>query len=148
MLKKIPIILLSLFISLPLTGEEVKDNAATLNEPDTLIPISAPYIVKVRKIKDALDFINGKKEYFNFNKMFPELGKWIQLVREKTGIDLLDPKSLKEAGININEALYSTSTDTDERKDQTVVFIPITDKKNFTNSVVRLLKKIAKAAAK
>ncbi len=140
MSKKIIIILLSVFIASSLTGEEIKDNITTVSDPDSLIPGSAVVSIKIQQIVKAVDFINAKKEFINFNRAFPEVEKWIRSVKEKTEIDLLNAKSLKETGVDINKAFYMALLDNGE-KNETIIIIPVKDKKNFPFTVVKLLKK-------
>jgi hypothetical protein len=141
MLRKVLIILLAVFISLPLASEVITNNISAQNDPDSLIPKSVSFLVKINKIQNAVKFINEKKNYFNINKLFPDLEKQILVFKEKTGTDLLDSKSLKDAGIDISRPLYLAAIDNAEKNYEALTFIPITDTKNFAINFIKLLKK-------
>jgi hypothetical protein len=141
MIKKVLIFMLALLISIPLAGEDIKDISAMISEPDNLIPDSAMIFIKLKNIQNTLDFLNEKKEYYNIGKVFPEFERQIKLVKEKTGVDLLNTKSLKDAGIDINKSVYIAAFKEGEKSNETVIFIPVTDKKNFPFAFIKLLKK-------
>ncbi len=139
---KIIIMLMSFLISTALIGEEKKDNPASCSEPESLTPSNAALFFKVTKISKAVDFLNSKKDSNNIGGLLQKNIKWIKLLKDKTNIDLLNTKSLKEIGIDVNKALYLTSFGYEKTEPDSIFFIPITDKKNFPYNFVKFLKVI------
>ena len=138
---KIIIIIISILISSAITGEE-KSNSKC-DSPDTLTPSSATLFLKFPKIAKVIDFLNSKKEYYGLGNSIFKYDKWIKQIKDKTNIDVLNAKSLKEAGINVNNSLYLTSIDNEKKIPEAVLFIPITDKKNFPLGFVKFLNKLS-----
>ncbi len=135
------IILISSILTAALSGQEKKDNLPC-DEPDSLIPSDAGVFIKVAKISKAIEFINSRKNYYNFSDLLLKKAKWIKTLKDRTKIDLLNTKSLKEIGIDADKALYLASLGYDKNESDTIIFIPVIDKKNFPFSFIKFLKRI------
>lgn len=118
------------------TTEEQK----SLN-PASLIPSSAAsyfIINEIEKtIKDPKSIMHNIKTYNWFTDFF----KKIEIFTNKTGIDLLNSKSLINAGINIKNPLSIAVWKKDTKREWLVLFIPVKDKKNFYLKFIDILKK-------
>jgi hypothetical protein len=134
--------LISLMLSAALTGQEKKDSAISCREPDSLIPSNAEIFIKVEKISKAFDFINSGKYSYNLADLILKKVKWIKLLKDKTNIDLLNTRSLKDIGIDADRSLYITGFGYDKNETDSVIFLPVIDKKNFPSNFVKFLKLI------
>jgi len=133
-------LLISILISIGSTGEEKKENAGICGEPDTLIPSNAELFIKVAKISKAIDFINSRKDSYNLANIILKNVKWIKIFKDKTNLDLLNTKSLKDIGIDIDKALYLTGLGYENNEPESIIFLPITDRKNFPFNFIKFLK--------
>lgn len=140
MKKKIIIIIIAILVSSAITGEEKNNSKCGI--PDTLTPSSATLFLKVPKVAKIIDFLNSKKEYYGLGNSIFKYDSWIKQLKDKGNIDILSLKNLKEAGIDVNNAWYIASIDSDKNVPEAVHFVPITDKKNFPFTFIKLLKKL------
>jgi hypothetical protein len=139
-LKIIITTLISFFISTALVGEEKKDTAMLCSEPDSLTPSSAEIFIKVTKISKVIDFINSRKDSYNLGNLLIKNVNWIKVLKDKTKIDILNLKTLKDIGIDIDKALYMTSLGYEKNEPDSIIFLPVTDKKNFPSNFIKFLK--------
>ena len=138
---KIFILLTFIFISTILIGEEKIDSTSKCGSPDSLIPQNTGLIIKVPKISQAVDFLNSKNNY-NLGNLLKNNIKWIKLLKDKTSIDLLAVKTLKDIGIDVEKAFYLTSYGYEKNEPDSIIFLPVTDKKKFPYNFIKFIKLI------
>ncbi|MBN2403563.1 MAG: hypothetical protein JXN64_14390 [Spirochaetes bacterium] len=137
---KIIITLTSLIIATALRGDENRNNPTQCIEPENFTPSTAALFIEISSISKAVDFLNAEKDSHNIGNVLTKNIKWIKELKDKTGVDVLNTKSLKNIGIDINKALYITGFGYKKNEPKSVFFLPIIDKKNFPINFVKLLK--------
>ena len=110
-------------------------------DTESLTPSDVNLFVKSREIVKLIKTLN----YVVFNLMDEQQkGELIaerDKFRDKTGIDYLDEKSIRNAGIDTGRPLSFANFDKDNTDDVMLVFLPVINEKEFPLKFIELVKK-------
>jgi len=116
--------------------------AQMAGDTESLTPSDVNLFVKSREITRLVKTFN----FIVFNimdeqqktEMIAERDKF----RDKTGIDYLDEKSIRNAGIDTNRPVSFANFDRDNTSEVMLIFLPVLNENEFTLKFIELVKKI------
>lgn len=129
----------ALLISIAMTGVFAAETDLKINIPENITPASSDFFLKTNNLQKTLKIINILISTFQIYEPFRKFKTIAANIKKKTGIDILNENSFKKIGIDTGKSICISSS-TIKAKKEPILFIPVSDKKNFPLTFIKLLK--------
>ncbi len=134
-MKRLYVTLIAFFLAGSVTFGQMAGDTESLTPSDVNLFVKSKEIVKLLKTFNYIVFnlMDGKQK----SEMLAERDKF----RDKTGIDYLDEKSVRNAGIDTSRPISFANFDKENVNDVMLIFIPVINENEFPLKFIELVKK-------
>ncbi len=135
---------LLLLIALLAAGRGFTREPVTGVEIESLTPSSAILFLKTSPVRELASSLKEMSADFSGEKELKEFFESLDEIRDKTGIDIRDSGSLKDAGIDIERRMGAAFFKNSGRSENIIIFLPVADEKKFPLKFVEIIKDMNK----
>ncbi len=133
-----------LLIALLAAGRGFTREPAAVIEIESITPSSAILFLKTSPVRELAASVREMAADFSGEQELKEFFESLDAIKDKTGIDIRDSASLKDAGIDIERRMGAAFFKSSGKSENIIIFLPVADEKKFPLKFVEIIKDMNK----